>query len=241
MRLSEIGPTYAPLPFLFLGFLGISTKQERADMGGIGSGGWNATGRSTTATALRLDVNVLRRHGCLDRGWSGLWGWSSSTGESSRIGIEAHGDAVTLRFTVRTGGGEPESVVQRVTIEWQPCRFGGVRPFWLCPVCSRRIVILHGVRRFACRTCNRLSYASQRERRPDRAQRRANKIRVRLGGQAGLGEIPPKPPRMHARTYDRLVERVIAADAETLDATMALLADLERRDGAPNRKRNFWL
>jgi hypothetical protein len=45
---------------------------------------------------------------------------------------------------------------------------------------------------------------------------------------------------MHARTYDRLLERVIAADAEALDAALALLADLEKRGGEPNRRRSFW-
>ena len=210
-------------------------------MGGMGSGGWNARGRSTTGTALRLDVNVVRHRGCLAPGWSGPWAWTWSTGERSTIGIEARDDGVTLDFNVRINGGEPERIVQNVAVTWEPCRFGGERPFWLCPRCGRRVAVLYGVRTFRCRTCNRLTYPSQRERDPDRAQRRADKIRRRLGGEPGLGQIPPRPPRMHRRTYRRLMEQVFEADDETEDAAMALLMRLERSAGeARSRRRSFW-
>jgi hypothetical protein len=210
-------------------------------VGGTGSGGWNRTGRSTTGTALRLDVNVVRRRGCLMSGWSGLWAWTWSTGEHSSIGIEARDNGVMLRFTVRTNGGEPERIVQNVTVLWEPCRFGGEHPFWLCPACGRRITVLYGMRRFACRACNRLTYLSQRERGSDRAQRRANKIRQRLGGEHGLGSIPPRPLRMHRRTYERLIDQVLAADAETEDSAMALLIRLEQRLAEPREgRRGFW-
>lgn len=208
----------------------------------MGSGGWNSTGRPTTATALRLDVNVLRRRGCLSHGWSGSWAWTWSTGEKSSIDVAAHDHGVTLRFTVRINGSEPEFVVQHVPVEWRPCRFGGMRPFWRCPTCGRRIVVLYGRRTFTCRACSHLTYDSQRERGPDRAQRRANKIRVRLGGEAGWGQFPPKPPRMHQRTYDRLLDRVLVADAETDDYAELLLARIERaeRGEPPSNRRSFW-
>lgn len=211
-------------------------------MGGSSSGGWNRTGRSTTGTALRLDVNVVRRRGCLTPGWSGPWGWTWSSGERSSIGIETRNDGVTLRFTVRINDGEPERIVQNVSVAWEPCRFGGERPFWLCPTCSRRVAVLYGTHTFQCRTCNRLTYSSQRERDPDRAQRRANKIRQRLGGEPGLGQTPRRPPRMHRRTYDRLMEQVFEADDETEDYAEVLLARIERSAGGPSsrRRRGFW-
>jgi hypothetical protein len=210
-------------------------------MGGMGSGGWNRTGRSTTGTALRLDVGIVRRRGCLASGWSGLWAWTWTTGEKSSIGMNAHDHGVTLRFTVRTNGGEPETIAQNIPVQWEACRFGGERPWWLCPLCGRRIAVLYGRRAFACRDCNRLTYASQRENGPDRARRRANRIRQRLGGEPGLGQVPRKPPRMHHQTYERLIDRVLKAGAETEDHALALLARLERRSGGPrDRRRSFW-
>ena len=68
---------------------------------------------------------------------------------------------------------------------------------------------------FKCRTCHGLSYPSQRERDSDRAQRRANRIRVRLGGDPGWTNIPPRPKGMHWRTYERQIARIVEADAIT--------------------------
>jgi hypothetical protein len=41
------------------------------------------------------------------------------------------------------------------------------------------------------------------------------KLRLRLGGDPADDEYPDKPPRMRWATYNRLVDRLIAADAVT--------------------------
>jgi hypothetical protein len=58
---------------------------------------------------------------------------------------------------------------------------------------------------FACRHCYRLAYPSQREALYDRAARRADKIRDRLGWEPGIlnGE-GLKPKGMHWKTFGRL-------------------------------------
>jgi len=71
--------------------------------------------------------------------------------------------------------------------------------------CGRRVAVLHGGRMFACRQCNDLAYRSQREADDDRATRRADTIRRRLGWEAGiLNGNGWKPKGMHWRTFERL-------------------------------------
>ena len=58
---------------------------------------------------------------------------------------------------------------------------------------------------FACRHCHNLAYDSQRENEHDRLAQKANKIRERLGWEAGiLNGHGWKPKGMHWKTFERL-------------------------------------
>ncbi|MBK7282257.1 hypothetical protein [Candidatus Aalborgicola defluviihabitans] len=75
-----------------------------------------------------------------------------------------------------------------------------------CPSCGKRVAVLYGPGKyFACRRCCGLGYASQKEGLGDRSSRQADKIRNRLGWQAGIlnGE-GGRPKGMHWATYRRL-------------------------------------
>lgn len=116
-------------------------------------------------------------------------------------------------------------------------RLGGTRPHFTCPgaensiPCGRRVVKLHMAGRyFLCRHCYRLGYASQRETDWERAARRANKIKERLGGGAGLvAPLPPRPKGMWRRTYKRLHERVFEDEMRAEEGMECLLARVEGR------------
>jgi len=107
-------------------------------------------------------------------------------------------------------------------ITFTRCRFGGERPWWLCPGCGRRAIRLYQLAgALRCRNCYGLVYASQRATAADRATTRAQGIRLRLGGSASLlVPFPEKPPRMRWRTY--LALRAKAEEAE--DRTFAEVA-----------------
>jgi hypothetical protein len=107
---------------------------------------------------------------------------------------------------------EWKSVEQFVPITWTACHFGGRRAWFCCTghsggqYCGRRVALLYGAgERFACRRCYGLAYASQQESLRYRGFGKAQKIRIRLGGNGDIFDaFPDKPKGMHWRTYDRL-------------------------------------
>jgi len=76
-----------------------------------------------------------------------------------------------------------------------PCAGGG----------ARRVVILYGGKIFACRHCHQLAYESTREKPDDRASRKADRIRKKLGWEAGiLNPNGIKPKGLHWKTFHTL-------------------------------------
>jgi hypothetical protein len=139
------------------------------------------------------------------------------------------------------GASEGARGSQRVPITWTRCHLGGVRPWFRCTAsigdkpCGQRVAILYrcGAPVFGCRQCCGLAYASQREIPRHRAIRRAQKIRIRLGGTANLLEpLPERPGGMHRRTFYRLFNKA----AEAQERSQALeLKYLRRRYPEQNR------
>lgn len=139
-----------------------------------------------------------------------------------------------LSYRHRRGlGAEWEDVREPVSLEWTPCNFGGKRPWFVCPGdrCGRRVAILYGPGKyFLCRHCYDLRYESQREDKKDRALRRAQKIRQRLGGSANMMEpFPDRPKGMHHDTYMRLCSEHDEAEVEHLASAREWLDKLQKQ------------
>lgn len=95
---------------------------------------------------------------------------------------------------------------QLIPLIWSQCNFGGLRPWFRCPLCACRAGSLYKAGLLcACRKCCDLRYASQRRGEKSRRYLQALKLRLRLGGVASLAEpFPERPRRMHHKTYKRL-------------------------------------
>jgi hypothetical protein len=61
-------------------------------------------------------------------------------------------------------------------------------------------------------TSSEMTSSRSRETKYDRALRRARELRLRLGGDPTDDEYPDKPPRMRWATYNRLLDKLRAAD-----------------------------
>jgi len=182
-------------------------------------------GKTTTDVLLGLDVRALKRAGVLMPGYSGTWTWARSGRQTAAVRITAHEDGIELDYRTRTSGDTWAPMRYRVRLAWTPNTLGGRLPFFLCPGhgCGRRVQILHGGAVFACRHCHRLAYMSQREDEADRAMRRADKIRERLGWVPGIANPPGgKPKWMRWPTYWRLCAEHERHARRALAATWAL-------------------
>ena len=106
-------------------------------------------------------------------------------------------------------------VRQNVRVAWAACRFGGARPWLMCPRCGSRRANLHLVRGgWACRSCQGLSYDSQRLSPRDRQALRAYRLRRSLGQDLCVmgSPLPRRPLYMRMDRYERLHERVAEAE-----------------------------
>jgi hypothetical protein len=202
-------------------------------MGGPGSGGWNKKrGRKTVDSCRALDVNSLSAMGCLRPGSSGTYPWAGGNGAGDNgvasIHFRCEAEWLYLSYTMQAGGGERTESIPIVRLPWW---FGGSRLYFLCPgaCCGRRVGKLYHTRhRFLCRQCSQLSYASKSEGHPwQRAFRRANKLRQRLGITGR--DVPGKPNDMPMHTYERLLEATLQAEIQATEAGTARLLQLIAR------------
>jgi hypothetical protein len=215
-------------------------------MGGFGSG--RPSGRDTVEACRSIDVNRLHKADCLSTGWWGGWQWTRDGEKVASINLRAEADRLHLSYRVRIGGGEWEDVTETVRTVRVPCRFGGARPYFICPgvvngtACKRRVAKLYGPGRyFLCRHCYRLAHASRSEGRWDRPLRRANKIRQRLGGEPGMAApFPDRPKGMWRQTYDRLCEEAFEAEMLAGEAFAIRAERLLARIDNRRRKRRIW-
>lgn len=181
---------------------------------------WEQT-RADTDGLLRLDVRHMQRTGVFRPGALATWQWTRDDGEpcgTIQTVMNQPGDCMTLDYATRRDGETGwTSRKEAVWLDTTPCNYGGHRVWFRCSGCqSRRAVLFHAGSLFRCRVCHDLAYSSTRETYTDRSIRRCAALQKRLGGGgngAPVWEIPPKPPRMHWRTYRRLVWELRIANA----------------------------
>ncbi|TCT19485.1 hypothetical protein [Thiobaca trueperi] len=178
-------------------------------MGGIGSGRHHQGGKNTTSDYRSLDVRRLHREGLLTQGQAFGWNWKCDGEALASTSIRTAADQVILSYRHRCGSDEWHPMEYAVRLDWTACTYGGARPWFLCPAdgCGRRVALLYIGRAglFVCRHCYRLAYDCQRESDDDRATRRAERTRQRMGWEPGILNFPGRRPKgMHRRTFERL-------------------------------------
>ena len=176
-------------------------------MGGYGSG--RPQHKRQAEHFRSLNVNTLKRSGSLKEGRQGTWQWSQGSEVIAHINFHTSEGRLMLDYRVCVNGSDWEPITQHIGLSQVPCHLGGHRTYFICSgvvngrSCRRQVGKLYaGGRYFLCRHCYGMAYTSQSEDRASRMLRRANKIRMALGGEAGTASwIAPKPKGMWHRTY----------------------------------------
>ena len=125
---------------------------------------------------LRINIFWLKNHGYFPKGggWIGgnlSWSWgeepSGSIGIRVTTGTENY---ARLNYThTDSWSGEKSEMDYQVRLVTTPCRFGGKRYWFICPLvrngisCNRRVGVLFGGKYFGCRHCYDLAYNAQFE------------------------------------------------------------------------------
>ena len=180
---------------------------------------------------MRLDIDALRRDGMIRFGVrAGCVIRFSGPYDDLEVECETHiggpwDDWVRLKYEMTDyWTGEPLAIDDKIFLTTSRPPFGGVRWWFVCPHLNRRVRKVYlplGGRHVWSRHAYELGYASQRETKHDRDLRRARKLRLRLGGDPADDDYPDKPPRMQWATYNRLMDRLVAADDVTDERLLA--------------------
>ena len=163
----------------------------------------------------RLDIRVLRKRGLLWVGGTNTWSWSRGDENAGSIRFTVNESSVRLIYSV--GGVDASQTIWTTTT---PCAYGGSRRWYVCPVCSGRCEVLYQRSgRFACRSCQRVSYTSQSGSEHDRMIQRYHRL------NALVDEGKPKWQRW--ATFNRLEDRLDRADEQANYALMRFVQPLQ--------------
>lgn len=164
---------------------------------------------------LRLDVRQLAKHNRL-AGGSFSWRWTNTyTGQDAgSIGITTRPGHAMLNYS-HNG----QVVSDDVRVVQTACNYGGTRPWFQCPRCTKRVAVLYlRSGRFMCRHCGGIVYASQADDAIGRAWRRQGKLEARLGdGWA-------RPKGMHRATRTKLLAAILACEERRDEALYTYMA-----------------
>jgi hypothetical protein len=189
-------------------------------MGGYGSGQWYRWNSKPTEDNFHiLSISSLVKQGVVKENTqrTGSWQWFINNVPKS-----------TISYEVNTRDGNRFFRAQYVTIATDKkhnfkiplCtttpHYGGVRWWFNCPKCHKRVGKLYLSGIFACRTCVGMAYESQKLDEAYRKLHQAHAIYRELKGIYGLyGIDPSKPKGMHLITYQRKLDKMHQLDKES--------------------------
>jgi len=124
--------------------------------------------KATAEESCGLSIYRLKKYGMLSGRTYETISWTSRmTGKTTTVLLEGDltgGPYIRFAYTVTDRKGNKTDFGYEVNLVTTRCNFGGVRYWFECPSCGRRVGVLYlapGDTYFRCRHCNNLSYHSR--------------------------------------------------------------------------------
>ena len=125
--------------------------------------------KATADESCSLKMSYLKKRGMLtgEESAEKITWTSSMRGKETTIIVGVYltdNPFAILMYTVTDRDGNKTDYDDKISLVTTPCNFGGVRYWFGCPSCGRRVAVLYlapGDVYFRCRHCNNLSYHSR--------------------------------------------------------------------------------
>lgn len=124
--------------------------------------------KPTAEESCDLSIYWLKKYGYLSGRTTGGTAWTSSrTGKTTSVLLEVDmidKPHVTLIYSLTDREGNKADYKYDVSLLTTSCNYGGVRYWFACPLCDRRVGAIYlapGSVYFKCRHCNNITYHSR--------------------------------------------------------------------------------
>ena len=186
-------------------------------VGGTRSGAGRPGFRLKAEHTLKVDIRVWHKRGLLWDGGTNTWSWSRGGESAGSIRFTVNAD--NIRLTYASHGRDAS---QTIRLTATPCRYGGDRTWFECPVCGGRAAVLFmRAGRFACRQCQKVSYSSQSRSKSERGHAQYHQLHALI--EAG------KPKWQRWATFNRLEDRFERVNEQVNRSLMTLIQRLQAR------------
>ena len=163
----------------------------------------------------KVDIRVWHKRGLLWDGSNSTWSWSRGEQSAGSIRFTVNADNIRLIYAV-----QGQDASQNVRTTTTPCRYGGARTWFECPVCGGRAAVLFmRAGRFACRQCQKVSYTSQSGSKSERGHAQYHRLHALI--KAG------KPKWQRWATFNRLEDRFERVNEQVNRSLMTLIQRLQ--------------
>lgn len=172
----------------------------------------------------------MHRRGMLALGNILTASWSYTTADreerpAGSVSVFVLDNALKLSYMITDKDtGKQQKYITNVPLEWIPCTYGGMRPYFTCPDCHQRVLRLYkplSHATFSCRHCWDLTYRGCQDSGDDHARARARTGRAcrKLGikdyrncdDACYKAYVLDRPKGRHKKTFERLRQAVFEA------------------------------